>query len=97
MVDISNSINQRHTVPLNSSLKFGLIYCPGVKTESFLFEKVSDITQADDLPKVVTCTKKAKGKQECSSVTVNEVLVILNVSIVQYLQGLIQTGRGRGP
>ena len=80
VVDISDCTNQRHLIPFNSAIKFGLVYCPRVKTESFFFEKVSDIIQADDLPKVVTCTKKAKSKNEESSVAVNEVLIVTDVS-----------------
>ena len=60
-------------------MKFGVLYCPGVKAESFFFEKVLDIIQASDLPKVVTCTKKFKGKNEDSSVGVNEILIVEEV------------------
>ena len=80
-MDVSDSANHRHLVPFNSSIRFGLVYCPGVKTESFLFERVSDIIQATDLPKVVTCTKKAKGKSEGFSVDQNEVLIVSKVSL----------------
>lgn len=61
-------------------MKCGLIYCPGVKAENYFFEKVSDIIQALDLPKVVTCTKKAKNKNENSSIGLNEVLIVTEVS-----------------
>ncbi len=73
-------MNQRYLVPFNSPVKFGMLYCPGVKTESYLFERVLDIIQTNDLPKVVTCTKKYKGKSEDSSVSLNEILIVQEVS-----------------
>lgn len=79
MIDASDTINQRYLIPHHSTAKFGLIYCPGVKTENHTFERVSDIIQAQDLPKVVACTKKYKGKNEGCSLGVNEVLIVMEV------------------
>ena len=83
VVDISDSINQRYLVPYNSSAKFGLVYCPGVKNECYYFEKVSDIIQSDDMPKVVTCTKKAKNRSNSdANISPNEVLIVVEVSCI---------------
>ena len=81
MIDVSNLSNERYLIPHHSKAKIGLVYCAGVKVESYVFEKVSDILQAQDLPKVVTCTKKHKGKTDSSSVGVNEVLIVMEVSL----------------
>lgn len=81
MIDASDVINECYFIPHNSVAKFGIIYCPGVKTESYFFERVSDLIQAQDLPKVVTCTKKYKGKNEGCSVGVNEVLIVMEVRL----------------
>ena len=79
MVDGSDFNNQRYLFPYNSALRFGLVYCPGVKIERYFFERVSDIIQAPDLPKVITCTKKVKGKNDSCSVSADEVLIVLEV------------------
>lgn len=77
VIDGNDVINQRYLFPYNSSLRFGIVYCPGIKTESYIFEKVSDIIRSTDLPKVVACTKKVKNKSE--KLEVNEILIVKEV------------------
>ena len=79
VIDVCDSMSQHFFIPHNSPIKLGVIYCPGVKNENYYFEKALDIIQAPDMPKVVTCTRKVKGKDEKSSLSQNEVLIIMEV------------------
>lgn len=91
VIDISDAFNQRYLIPHNSPIRFGVIYCPGVKTENYYFERVSDIIQASDLPKVVMCTRKVKGKDEKSNLSSKEVLIVIEVSalyLIRYIEHL---------
>ena len=78
MIDISDAVNQHYLIPHNSPIRFGVIYCPGVKSENYYFERVSDIIEAVDLPKVVTCTRKVESREE-PSLSSSEVLIVIEV------------------
>lgn len=75
-------MDRHYQIPCNSTVQLGIIYNPRVKNEIFFFEKVSDIIQSQDLPKVITCTKRCKGRDGGSGVNPDEVLIVIEVRII---------------
>ena len=77
------SLAQPFNIPLNSSVKFSLLHDPNGNVEEAMngitYNKVSDLTALETLPKVVCVTKAWKGKDKESSVEMEEILVIIKV------------------
>ena len=72
----------QYTVPFNSLAKFGLVYSPaGIRNECYVFEKVKDIIDSAELPKVVVAMKAVRPSKDSSdqSIMKNEVLIIQEV------------------
>jgi len=83
MVTIKDASRQQYSVPINSAVRFGLIYNPekqpAVSSTPFIFESVSDIIALKTLPKVVCAMIKYVGDTDRASVSANEVLCITRV------------------
>jgi len=83
MVTIKDALRQQYSVPLNSAIRFGLVYNPGkqpaISSTPFIFESVSDIIALKTLPKVVCAMIKYVGDTDRASVSANEVLCITRV------------------
>ena len=81
----------RYSVPLNSSAKFGLVYSPpGIRNECYVFEKVKDIIDAAEPPKLVVAVNSVhlhRGKSD-TSVMKNEILVVQQVLFLVLFQVL---------
>ena len=72
------------SVPLNSSVLFGLLYNPNGKEdeakEGFRFETAASLMAMKDLPLVVCATKAYKGLTAEMSVEVDEVLLVKEIT-----------------
>jgi len=83
MVTIKDASRQQYSVPLNSAIRFGLIYNPekqpAISSTPFIFESVSDIIAMKTLPKVVCAMIKYVGDTDRASVSANEVLCITRI------------------
>lgn len=70
-------------IPLNSSIRFGLLYEPketNSATDGALFATVSDILDAQPMPKVICAQKTYVGSSLNKMVSAGEVLAVLSVS-----------------
>ena len=71
------------TLPLNSSIEFGLLYNPNNNVEEaeagFLFETAGSIMAMKSLPHVVCATRAYYGSKPQMSVSENEVLIVKEV------------------
>lgn len=82
VVHVRDIAGCQYSIPFNSSVKFGLVYSPaGIHNESYIFEKVKDIIDAVELPKVVVATRAICPSKDTPghSVMKNEVLIIQEV------------------
>lgn len=83
VVKISDSNKYSYTIPLNSSLEFGMIYSlpPGFKQSNpkYHFKTVGEVLQLKTLPKVMRATASYKGSGPESSVEQNDLLVLKEV------------------
>lgn len=83
VVKISDSNNYSYTIPLNSSLEFGLVYPlpPGFKQHNakYHFKTVGDIIQLKLLPKVIRAMQAYRGSSPESSVEQNDLLLVKEV------------------
>lgn len=85
VVTIRDSHGCPYSIPLNSSVQFGIVYDPDneqgydgeVKTHTF--RKVADIMAAKIFPRVVCATKAFKGSGSKSSVEEKEILLVHQV------------------
>ena len=78
VVCIKDSMGQIYSVPINSSVQFGLVYNPdGRSTAYSTFLNVADILAQKTLPKIVCVTQTFDGASDKSIVQKNELLVIL--------------------
>lgn len=79
-----NDPRQLFVVPINSAVKFGILYNPHDSLShalaGFKFATVSEIIATKSLPRVVQATKAYNSRNPNSSVEENEVLVIQGVS-----------------
>lgn len=75
--------NQQYSVPLNSAIKFGLVYDPNNNEHEamrgMIFPKVLDILQMSALPKLVCVQNTCETRSPNSSLQQNEVLLIKKV------------------
>ena len=80
VIRIKDNQGSVYSIPLNSSIKIGLVYEPsGGDTkagESFIFPRVSDLLSVSTLPKVVCATKACKGADVKTTVQKNEILIV---------------------
>ena len=79
--DIKDTKGTVYSVPLSSSLQFGLVFKQRQSMDGTTFPKASDIMALKVLPKVVCATKAFLGEDEESSVHENEILKIQSVEI----------------
>ena len=83
VVKISDSNNYSYTIPLNSSLEFGILYSlpPGFKQpdSKYHFKTVGDILQLKEMPKVVRVMKSHKGNGPDNSVEQYDLLLLQEV------------------
>ena len=83
VVTLNDHVGFSYTIPLNSSLQFGLVQSDDASLqkeyENRIYEKVSDLLTLSSLPRVVCATKNIKGNDEKSSLSAEEILVIKRV------------------
>ena len=83
VVKISDTNKYSYTIPLNSSLEFGMVYKlpPGFKQSNpkYHFKTVGEVLQLKTLPKVMRATVSYKGSGPESSVEQNDLLVLKEV------------------
>ena len=79
--DIKDTKRTVYSVPLASTLQFGLVFNLRQNMDGTTFHKASDIMALKVLPKVVCATKAFQGADEKSSVRENEILRIQSVEI----------------
>lgn len=83
IVKIQDANSYEYTVPLNSSLEFGLVYQlpSGFKQIDlkYHFKTVADIVQLKTLPKVLRATQSHRGSGPESSVEKNDLLLVQEV------------------
>ena len=80
VICIRDKVGHVYSVPLNTSVQFGLLYKQeGKSANTPIFQKVSDIWGLKQLPKVVRATGAWEGSDKESSVKENEILVIKRV------------------
>ena len=79
--------DEEFAVPLNSSIKFSVLYDPGrtasKAAEGYIFSKVMDIINASPMPKVVCATKRNTASKVDTIVTPGEILVVVGVEDIQ--------------
>ena len=81
VVTIEDTQGTVYSVPLASTLQFGLVFTQQENMDGTTFHKASDIMALKVLPKVVCATKAFLGEDEESSVHENEILKIQSVEI----------------
>ena len=86
-----SEIREEYSVPLNSSVRFGIVYDP-IQDEKralqgFYFETVGELIAMKQLPTVVCATKAYSGSSFESSVEANEILLIKGVTARSTLRG----------
>ena len=86
VMSIRNSQGNHYSIPLNSSIQFGLLYTALSSTSnsyiddsSAMFPKVSDIVSLKVLPKVIRATEAYDGPEHISSVVKNEILIVKGI------------------
>ena len=83
VVTLNDHVGFSYTIPLNSSLQFGLVQSDDASLqkeyENRVYEKVSDLLTLSSLPRLVCATKNIKGNDEKSSLCAEEILVIKRV------------------
>ena len=82
---------EEYSVPLNSSVPFGIVYEPILDDkralEGFYFESVGELIAVKHLPTVVCATKAYRGSSLESSVEASEILLIKRVAARSTLWG----------
>ena len=82
---------EEYSVPVNSSVPFGIVYNPVQKEkralEGFHFETVGDILRMKPLPTVISATKAYHSNSLETSVEANEILLIKGVTTRSTLRG----------
>ena len=81
VVAIKDTQGTVYSVPLASTLQFGLIFNEQESMDGTTFHKVSDIMALKVLPKVVCAMKAFQGADETSSVQENEILKIQSIEV----------------
>ena len=81
VVTIKDTQGTVYSVPLASTLQFGLVFNEQESMDGTTFHKVSDIMALKVLPKVVCATKAFQGANETSSVQENEILQVQSIEI----------------
>lgn len=83
VVKISDTNKYTYTIPLNSSLEFGLIYQlpPGFKQHNakYHFKTIGDVLQLKTLPKVLRAMESHRGSSPETSVEQNDLLLVKEV------------------
>ena len=83
VVTIRDEDGVTYSLPLESAMKFGLIYNPSSNLDEALsgyeFERVSNIVAASILPKIVRTTKSVRNSDDKSALEEGELLVIQHV------------------
>ena len=81
VVTIEDTQGTVYSVPLASTLQFGLVFTQQENMDGTTFHKASDIMALEVLPKVVCAMKAFRGKNEESSVKRNEILKIQSIEV----------------
>ena len=81
VVTIEDTQGTVYSVPLASTLQFGLVFTQQENMDGTTFHKASDIMALKVLPKVVCAMKAFRGKHEESSVKENEILKIQSIEV----------------
>ena len=72
-----------YSIPLNSALRFGLLYNPDnnhkLAVMGYTFESVADIVESKHPPRIVQATKEFNTGDPISSVVPEEILMIKKV------------------
>ena len=82
VINVRDMAGCQYSVPLNSSAKFGLVYSPaGIHDECHVFEKVKDIINAAEPPKLVVAMNSVRSRKDKSdpSILKNEVFIVQEV------------------
>ena len=83
VVHISTQSSQMYAVPLNSSMRFGLVYNPHddlqQALEGIMFKSVAELLETKPLPQIIRVTKSYLGGAN-SSVVANEILLVVKPS-----------------
>ena len=82
VVHVKDMAGCQYHIPFNSSARFGLVYSPaGIRNECYVFDKVNDIIDAAERPKLVVATKSVRPNKDYSDLLImkNEVLIIQEV------------------
>ena len=81
VVKIQANTGAKYSVPINTSLQFGILYNPYNKLESakkgYIFSKVSDLIAASSLPRAVTVTKPFQYKSSNSTWEIMEGQILI--------------------
>ena len=81
VVTIKDTQRTVYSVPLASTLQFGLVFNEQESMDGTTFHKASDIMALKVLPKVVCAMKAFQGADETSSVQENEILKIESIEM----------------
>ena len=81
VVTIKDTQGSMYSVPLASTLQFGLVFSQQESMDGTTFHKASDIMALKVLPKVVCAMKAFPGADETSSVQENEILKVQSIEI----------------
>ena len=78
LVIIRDITGEHYSIPMYSSLQFGLIYDPGNETK--VFNSVNEIINAKPLPKVIVAMEQYSGHSKKALFITNELLLIQSIS-----------------
>ena len=78
LVIIRDITGEHYSIPMYSSLQFGLIYDPGNETK--VFNSVNEIINAKPLPKAIVAMEQYSGHKKKALFIANELLLIQSIS-----------------
>lgn len=78
VVSICDITGSHYSIPLYSSLQFGVIYDP--ENEAMVFSSVNEIINAKPLPKAIVATEQYTGHNKMILFIANEVLLVHSIS-----------------
>ena len=83
VVGMKDSHGNPYSIPLNSSVEFGIVYDPNERRDEalggFKFESVADILSLGHPPKVISATQQWFGDDARIAVQLNEVFIVKQV------------------
>ena len=83
VVTVRNASRDQYSIPINSAIKFGMIYDPENNRkkamQGYTFHRVADITALHQLPKVISLEREVSNEGEDSEESITDVLIVKGI------------------